>query len=259
MPNVHVIAGCNGAGKTTFARRFLPDYAGCVEFVNADLIAGGLSPFAPEGAAIQAGRLLVRRVNDLAVKGVDFAFETTLSGRAHERILSHLKQSGYIVHLFYLWLPDVELALRRVEDRVRNGGHHVPESVVRRRYRRGLENLFNVYTDSVDSLTILDNSGRRPWMVYRRSGKEERVLDRQTFARIVGKDSGPMTVREDGVDWSLSEKAEQALRAAVTQLIEERRDTGMPLIVWKDGKVVELDPEEAAKGKRGERGIGQND
>src|SRR3954454_22925357 len=144
-PNVYIVAGPNGAGKSTFARLFLPEYADCKEFVNADLIAAGLSPFNPESLAIEAGRLMLERIETLARSRVDFGFETTLSGRGHVSLISRLRSEGYRGNLFFLWLPDPELALNRVLDRVRVGGHHVPDEVVKRRFKRGIGNLFRLY------------------------------------------------------------------------------------------------------------------
>lgn len=128
-PNLYVIAGPNGAGKTTFAREFLPNYVDCKQFVNADLIAGGLSPFSPEGAALKAGKLLLQEIRDLAVKKRDFGFETTLSGITHASFFRSLKRRGYAIHLFFLWIPDVRIALARISDRVKKGGHDVPQKV----------------------------------------------------------------------------------------------------------------------------------
>ena len=131
-PRLYVVAGPNGAGKTTFARKFLPDYAHCKQFVNADLIASGLSPFSPEAAALRAGRLLLEQIRLLARARSDFGFETTLAGVTYVSIFSKLKAEGYRIHLFFLWVPTVELALARIADRVRRGGHDVLEPVVRR-------------------------------------------------------------------------------------------------------------------------------
>jgi predicted ABC-type ATPase len=158
-PNVFIAAGPNGAGKSTFARLFLPDYADCKEFVNADLIAAGLSPFNPESLAIEAGRLMLDRIETLARSRVDFGFETTLAGRGYVPLISRLKSEGYRVNLFFLWLSGPDLALTRVRDRVRTGGHHVPDEVVRRRYKRGIVNFFRLYLPLLDSWLILDNSG----------------------------------------------------------------------------------------------------
>jgi predicted ABC-type ATPase len=128
-PNLYIIAGPNGAGKTTFARKFLPQYVECLEFVNADFIAGGLSPFAPERAAIHAGRLMLEQIHSLTERGLDFGFETTLSGKTYVKLLQEMKRRGYFIHIFFLWITDVELALERIKLRVRNGGHHIPEAL----------------------------------------------------------------------------------------------------------------------------------
>jgi predicted ABC-type ATPase len=125
-PNVFIVAGPNGAGKSTFARLFLPDYADCKEFVNADLIAAGLSPFNPESLAIEAGRLMLDRIETLARSRVDFGFETTLAGRGYVPLISRLKSEGYRVNLFFLWLSGPDLALTRVRDRVRTAGIMFP-------------------------------------------------------------------------------------------------------------------------------------
>ena len=129
-PNAYIIAGPNGAGKTTFAREFLPNYANCKIFVNADMIAQGMSPFAPESAAFRAGRLMLEEIEFQAVRGNDFGLETTLAGKGHLHVVRGLKKRGYQVHIFYLWVPSAELALSRVRERVLRGGHDVPEAKV---------------------------------------------------------------------------------------------------------------------------------
>ena len=136
-PTVYVIAGPNGAGKTTFATEFLPDFMECREFLNADLIAAGLSPFAPETQNMRAGRLLLERIAELAGRRADFGFETTLSGRTYVKILGDMKAIGYQVMLFFLWLPSAEMAVARVGCRVRQGGHAVPPDDIRRRHAAG--------------------------------------------------------------------------------------------------------------------------
>lgn len=145
---VYVIAGPNGAGKTTFASEFLPDFVQCREFLNADLIAAGLSPFAPEAQNVRAGRLLLERIRELTEERADFGFETTLSGRTYIKLLGDMKARGYRVVLFFLWLPSAEMALARVENRVKQGGHHVPAEDISRRYEIGLRNLFQLYARS---------------------------------------------------------------------------------------------------------------
>src|SRR6476660_5617785 len=129
QPTAYVIAGPNGAGKTTFATEFLPDFVNCREFLNADLIAAGLSPFAPETQNMRAGRLLLERIRELSKARADFGFETTLAGRMHVKLLTDLQRWGYRIVLFFLWLPNADVAVRRVAKRVSEGGHAVPEDV----------------------------------------------------------------------------------------------------------------------------------
>lgn len=166
MPTVYVIAGANGAGKTTFARVFLPRYAACVHFVNADLIAAGLSPFDPAAAGVAAGRLVLAEIARHIQADSDFAFETTLSGRTYLSVLRRAKSAGYTVVLIYLWLPSADLAVARVSDRVSRGGHHVPEADVRRRFGRSLRNLFGDYRRLADTLLFFDNSKQRARPIF---------------------------------------------------------------------------------------------
>ena len=183
-PCVYIVAGPNGAGKTTFARTFLPDYARCKQFINADLIAGGLSPFSPESAAMHAGRLLLEQIRLLASKRSDFGFETTLSGVTYVSLLQRLKAQGYRIQLFFLWIPTVDMALARIADRVRRGGHDIPEKVVRRRFHKGLQNLFTRYRPVLDSWMLFDNSEIVPRLIAREEVGELRVCDQVLFARI---------------------------------------------------------------------------
>lgn len=160
-----IIAGPNGAGKTTFAKEFLPNEANCPVFVNADLIAAGLSPFSPEQAAFKAGRLMLREIDGYAARGESFAFETTLSGRAYARRIPEWQASGYQVSLYFLRLQSPELAIARVAERVRQGGHNVPEGVIRRRFRAGLQHFETLYKTLVDDWMLFDNSGESPDLV----------------------------------------------------------------------------------------------
>ena len=156
-----IIAGPNGAGKTTFARAYLPYEPACPIFVNADLIAEGLSPLAPEAAAFRAGRLMLEEIGRHASQGRSFAFETTLAGLGYVRRIRRWRSEGYDVKLIYLPLETPEEAIRRVEQRVRQGGHRIPEAVVRRRFDRSVTNFRNVYRDLVDSWQIVDRRGSR--------------------------------------------------------------------------------------------------
>ena len=160
QPQVIVIAGPNGAGKSTTAPEIVRKGFGINEFVNADTIARGLSEFAPEQVAFSAGRIFLERVRGLALEGASFAFETTLATRSFLPMLKRMQARSYEVHIIFLWLPTAEMAVERVGARVRNGGHSVPEEVVRRRYVRGLENFFNIYRPIADSWLMLDNSSR---------------------------------------------------------------------------------------------------
>ena len=166
-PRCIVIAGPNGAGKTTFAREYLPKVAGLIQFVNADLIAQGLSPLDPPLAAISAGRLVLMEINRLASERADFAFESTLSGLSYARQLNAWKSTGYRIEIVYLRLNSAQLALRRIAARVRQGGHAVPRADVLRRIERGWANFVRVYRPLADVWTVYDNSGTSPQLVER--------------------------------------------------------------------------------------------
>jgi predicted ABC-type ATPase len=153
-----IIAGPNGAGKTTFAREWLPYEAGCPLFINADLIAAGLSPFDPDAAAFRAGRLMLAEIDRNAAAGESFAFETTLSGHTYRRRISRWRASGFTVKLVFLSLPTADDAIARVARRVQHGGHDVPVDVIRRRFASGLRNFLDVYRDLVDYWQWIDNS-----------------------------------------------------------------------------------------------------
>ena len=183
-PSLYIVAGPNGSGKTTFARTFLPEFAQCTQFVNADLIAGGLSPFSPETEVLHAGRLLLEQIRLLAGKRREFGFETTLSGVTHLSLLRRLRSQGYRIHLFFLWVPTVEIAVARIADRVRRGGHDIPEPVVRRRFQKGIRHLFKLYRPLLDAWTLIDNSGATPRLIAREESHALRVIDQKLFAKI---------------------------------------------------------------------------
>lgn len=159
---VLIIAGPNGAGKTTFAREFLPNDVGCLEFVNADLIAEGLSPFRPESAAIRAARLMIEEMDEHVRRGESFALETTLSAKRYLRLIPEWRRYGYRVKLIFLWLPDVAIAIDRVAARVLQGGHAVPEETIRSRFLHGWKNFIELYRHVVDAWVVYDNSGKTP-------------------------------------------------------------------------------------------------
>ncbi len=153
-----IIAGPNGAGKTTFAREFLPAEGNCPTFINADLIAQGLSPFGPEAMAVEASRLMLERVRQMVAMRQDFAVETTLAGRAYLHMIREWRELGYQVELMFLQLPSADLAVERVRQRVAQGGHNIPEPVIRRRFDRGRENFHKLYRHAVDAWQVFDAS-----------------------------------------------------------------------------------------------------
>jgi predicted ABC-type ATPase len=162
MRRIIIIAGPNGAGKTTFARSFLPEEAGLTRFINADAIAAGLAAFAPETAAIRAGRLMLAEIAHCAQRGESFAFETTLSGLSYLKHIEIWCSQGYTVSLFFLSLPNVETAIARVAERVQQGGHDIPEAVIRRRFASGRNNFHRHYQSAVDDWALYDNTGAEP-------------------------------------------------------------------------------------------------
>ena len=162
MPSLYIIAGPNGAGKTTFVRDFLRYDFVVLDFLNADEIARGLSPLAPERAQLEAGRIMLERVRRFVAEGRDFGMETTLSGRTYRNIFRDARERGYSIHLDFLILPDVEDSIRRVADRVKSGGHNVPEADLHRRFRLGLQNLLNLYRSLLTSWAVYDNSDQHP-------------------------------------------------------------------------------------------------
>jgi predicted ABC-type ATPase len=156
--NLYIIAGCNGAGKTTASYTILPDILKCKEFVNADEIAKGLSPFQPEKVAFEAGRIMLERIKHLLLSKENFAFETTLSTRSYKSKIAWAKENGYTIKLLFFWLPSIEMAIDRVKVRVKEGGHNIPKEIISRRYKRGLENLFKIYLPLCDDWVMFDNS-----------------------------------------------------------------------------------------------------
>jgi len=182
--NVYIIAGPNGSGKTTFATKFLPNYAKCPNFINSDLIAEGLSPFSPRRAAIKAGRLVLSQIHEFAVRGVDFAFESTLSGKLYVNRLKKLKTKGYKLHFFFLWIPGAELAISRIKERVAEGGHDIPAQDVRRRFRRSISNFFKLYRPLADSWMLFNNSGLTPTLIAKGKDGRVSVIDKDLFEKL---------------------------------------------------------------------------
>jgi predicted ABC-type ATPase len=183
--NLYIISGCNGAGKTTASYTVLPEVLHCKEFVNADEIARGLSPFNPESVAIEAGRLMLQRIEDLLVKDESFSIETTLATKSYINLVRRAQVKGYTVRLLFFWLNSPELALQRIAERVAKGGHNVPEPIVRRRYVAGICNLFRLFMSEVDSWEIYDNS-EYPAVQIARGGKDDEtsIIVESTYKTI---------------------------------------------------------------------------
>jgi predicted ABC-type ATPase len=254
VPNLFIIAGPNGAGKTTYARDFLPAEMRCHEFVNADLIAAGLSPFNPASAEFEAGRIMVRRLKQLFAERADFAFETTLSSYGYVSLLEDMRQAGYRIRLDFLWVPDLEITRRRVRSRVVKGGHDIPEEVQRRRFGKGIRLLAEHYRSLVHWWRLYDNSGESPHLVAQeKDGVFEAadaarlaLLERSASVRFMpatpsGQLAEPavMTFEEE------TRRSVRAMRRAYARVVLENKAWGLPVIQWRDGiGVVEVPPEQ---------------
>lgn len=186
MPKLYIIAGCNGAGKTTASFTVLPEMLNCKEFVNADEIARGLSPFNPASVAIEAGRLMIERIGALVKQAASFAFETTLATKSYKKLIEQMQKQNYFVSLLFFWLPSPEQAIQRVKFRVSQGGHNIPEDVIRRRYANGLFNLFEIYMPLCDYWCMYDNSGINgaKTIAYGTKDKERHIILPSLYDKI---------------------------------------------------------------------------
>lgn len=183
--NLYIIAGCNGAGKTTAALSMLPGTLDCEEYVNADEIAKGLSPFHPESVPIDAGRLMLQRISTLMQNKVTFALETTLSTRSYDSLIKKAHKAGYRVILLFFWLSSPDVAIKRVAKRVSEGGHNIPENVVRRRYYAGIKNLFGIYSHIVDRWVLLDNNSCPSEVVAESENGINKIFDFNKYKMIM--------------------------------------------------------------------------
>lgn len=244
MPNLFIIAGPNGAGKTTYVRDYLSTETGCREFVNADLIAAGLSPFSPDTAAFEAGRIMLKRLRDLSAQRRDFAFETTLTGYGYLDLLLDLSEVGYRIRLDYLWIRDLDVTRMRVKQRVRKGGHDIPDEVQKRRFSKGLPLLLEHYRPLLHHWRIYDNTGTEPHLVVEEEDGVLRVKDSSRLARIEAAASlrimekrpsdrveEPM-VSEPGAE---TKGSMRAMRRAYAKVVLENKAWGLPVIQWRDG------------------------
>lgn len=183
--NLYIIAGCNGAGKTTASFTILPEILDCKEFVNADEIARGLSPFQPEKVSFEAGRIMLKRIDELFSENENFAFETTLATKSYKEKILKDQENGYFVTLLFFWLKNTELAKERVKTRVLEGGHHIPDDIIERRYYNGILNLFNIYLPIVDQLLIFDNSeGKHKLIAEKNDGEQISIIREEEFNQI---------------------------------------------------------------------------
>lgn len=183
--NLYIISGCNGAGKTTASYTVLPEILDCREFVNADEIAKGLSPFNPESVAIEAGRLMLQRIEELLGKDVTFSIETTLATKSYINLVRNAQKQGYSVKLLFFWLRNPELAIQRVAERVENGGHNIPEDIIRRRYIAGINNLFRLFMNEVDSWVIFDNSENPRKLIASGGRNADTIIDEEMLYSII--------------------------------------------------------------------------
>lgn len=254
MPNLYIVAGPNGGGKSTYVKDFLPSEMKCREFVNADLIAAGLSPFAPEKAAFGAGRIMLRRLRELASRREDFSFETTLSGRAYAPLLKELRNAGYRIRLDFLWIPNLGITNERVRQRVRKGGHNIPEDVQHRRFHLGVRNLAELYRPLINWWRLYDNTGRQPHLVAQEKDGAFELGDAARLASIENSasvrfmpDTFPHVVEEPGAMTFEEEtrRSMRAMRRAYARVVLENKAYGLPVIQWRDDVgVVEVPPEQ---------------
>lgn len=183
--NLYIIAGCNGAGKTTASFTILPEILNCKEFVNADEIAKGLSPFQPEKVSFEAGRIMLNRINELLELNQNFAFETTLATKSYKSKVKYAQEKKYTVTLLFFWLQNVDLAIERVKTRVLEGGHNIETDIIRRRYKNGIKNLFEIYLSLVDEVMIFDNSAGKPELIAEKIVESDiHILNKIKFNKL---------------------------------------------------------------------------
>lgn len=185
MPNLYIISGCNGSGKTTASYTILPEILECQEFVNADNIAAGLSPFNPSSVAIEAARLMLNRIDELMKEKADFAFETTLSTRSYVSLIKKAQIAGYKISLLYFWLSSPKIAIERVAKRVSKGGHNIPIEVIERRYYRGLNNLYQMYMPICDEWTLIDNMDLVPEVIAKSDNFGKAIFNDELWDIII--------------------------------------------------------------------------
>lgn len=244
-PGPVVLAGSNGARKSTMSRSIVRDELGILDFVNADAIALGLSAFDPERAAVAAGRVMLHRLDELAKARADFALETTLASRSCAPWIAALRRDGYSFQLIFVSLPSSHVALARVRKRVAAGGHSIPEDVIKRRHERGLSNFFALYRPLADEWRFFDNAQDcEPTVIARGgAGKETQVLDENSWKRF---EPPPEMVRERTgvVVQASSDPIQRAAARGVREALLRHKLLGQSVVVWRDGRVVEVPPDQ---------------
>ena len=241
-PTIYVVAGPNGAGKTTFAMSYLNEYAGCREFINADLIAAGLSPFNPDSQAFVAGRLMLQRMDALSNQRESFAIETTLAGRGYARRLKRLKDElGYIIELIFVWLPNANFAIDRVANRVRQGGHSIPEQVIRRRFDQGTRNFAIHYAPIVDRWAILDGTWYPPRPIMTNEIERTMSCDASDMEKLQTHTPNflpELTDRNSDSPNAFFVRLESAANECSQTIIDSAQRIPVPIIVWDDGETI---------------------
>jgi predicted ABC-type ATPase len=242
LPTIYIIAGPNGAGKTTFAKIFLPKYARCIEFVNADLIAAGLSPFNASSMNIHAAQLMLDRMQNLAARRTTFAVETNLSGHSYLKKIPQWKSLGYQIVLLFFWLPSVELAIRRVTNRVKQGGHDIPEPIIRRRYQLGLMQFFESYISLVDQWQLLDSSMPRVQPIATGEGLQWTVENELIWKNIFPGScaSGGDDRLRTKIDYSLGLLTNAAAIEVAKSVVRIARFADTPVVTEQNAKITEL-------------------
>ena len=254
MPNLFIIAGPNGAGKTTYVHDFLPQEMRCREFVNADLIAAGLSPFAQAHVSFEAGRIMIKRLRDLFERREDFSFETTLTGFGYTHLLHEMKEAGYRIRLDYLWSPNLDITRARVKQRVKKGGHDIPDEMQQRRFGKGLRLLLEHYRPLVHEWRLYDITGQNPQLVVAEQDGRLRINDASRLVMIEAltklaimpvkppdKVEEPLAASFDGE----TRASMRAMRRAYAKVVLENKAWGLPIIQWRDGiGVVEVPAEQ---------------
>lgn len=237
MPQIIVVGGPNGAGKSTFAYNLLLSEFMIAEFVNADTIARGISANNYEEVAFAAGRIMLQRLRQLISEGKDFAFETTLSAKSFVPFLLNAKSAGYKITIIYFWVESSALAIKRINQRVKEGGHFIEENVVKRRYKRSINNFRNSYIELADNWMIFDNSKDEPILIAKKIYGNDKIYFNDVFEDIM-----TSKIKEPKEDY-LSDPLYQAVKKAFAKEMDKRRKLGLPIFISRNGKIIDINPQ----------------